>query len=135
MQNKINKANPKPIIRLHGCYFVLDKDLKIDTDTFGHDVFVVKISKNKKMVKVKTVTSIERNAEENGVRVFKKNKKNNNYVEKLFSGEIIVIPKKYLNTTRLSGIVTKGIWIQKNKLKKSKFNLKWPKPFEHIIGN
>ena len=32
----------------HGCYFVLDKDLGITTETFGHDVFVIKFSKNKK---------------------------------------------------------------------------------------
>ena len=57
-------------IRLHGCYYVLDKDLKIDSGSYGHDVFVVKISKDKRRVKVKTITSIERNNTENGIRVF-----------------------------------------------------------------
>ena len=121
-------------IKMHGTYFVRDKDLKIDTETFGHDVFVVKFSKDKKKVKVKTITSIEKNNLENGQRVFKKNKKNINYPQAIHDGQIIVMPKQDLNTSRLSGVNNKGIWINKNKLRKSKFNIKYPKRFNNIIG-
>lgn len=129
----MNNERPKKIV-LHGCYFVKDKDLKIATETFGHDVFVVKISKNKKKVKVKTITSIEKWKPENGQRVFKKNKKHTNYVESIHNGEIIVISKKDLRTERLSGVYNKGIWVNKNKLYKSKFSVKYPRRYNHIIG-
>ena len=121
------------VVRLHGRYFVKDSDLK-KSETYGHDVFVIKFSKDKKRVKVKTVTFIERNGLENGMRVFKKNKRGVNYPELIHNGVIIVISKKDLNTIRLSGINNKGIWVSVNKLMKSKFNLKYPKRYHYIIG-
>ena len=134
--NTINNESQKkkPIVRLHGCYYVKDIDLGLETETFGHDVFVVRFSKNKKRVKVKTITSIERNGTENGNRVFKKNKKSINYVELIHKGDIIVIPKNDMNTERLSGIYNKGIWVDKSKLMTSKYNIKYPKRYDNIIG-
>ena len=122
------------VVRLHGCYFVKDKDLGIVTETFGHDVFVIRISKNKKRVKVKTITSIEKNGLENGQRVFKKNKKHINYLEAIHNGTIIVMPKTDLQTERLSGVNNNGIWISVNKLLKSKYSLKYPNRYNGIIG-
>ena len=124
---------PKRVL-LHGSYYATDKDLGINSEVGGHDVFVIKFNKKRDRVKVKTVTSIERNSLENGQRVFKKNKKNTNYPDLIHSGRIIVMPKRDLNTDRLSGINNKGIWISKNKLMKSKFKLKYPKRFHQIIG-
>lgn len=127
------KEKPKRV-RIHGCYYVEDQDLGIDTGTYGHDVFVIAFSKDKKKVKVKTITSIERKGKENGLRVFKKNKKNNNYVEQIYDGEVVVMSKRDLCTDRLSGVNNNGIWISKKKLYKSKYNLKYPKRYEQIIG-
>ena len=118
----------------HGCYFAKDKDLGIDSETFGHDIFVIKFSKDRKRVKVKTITSIERNGLENSQRVFKKNKKHINYPEAIYNGEIIVMPKKDLNTQRLSGVNNKGIWISKSKLLESKYKVKYPTRYDKIIG-
>ena len=59
----MNKEKPKRIV-LHGCYSAKNSDLGI-RDRKGklmngeHDVFVVKFSKDKKRVKVKTITSLE----------------------------------------------------------------------------
>ena len=128
INRKVNK------VRLHGCYYVTDVDLGIDSEVGGHDVFVIKFSKDRKRVKVKTVTSIERNGLENGQRVFKKNKKHINYPEAIHNGLIIVIPKTDLQTERLSGINNKGIWVNKCKLLKSKYTLKYPKRYHSIIG-
>lgn len=118
----------------HGCYFLKDKDLRINSETFGHDVFLIKFSKDRKKVKVKTITSIERNGLENGQRVFKKNKKHVNYPEAIYNGEIIVMSKKDLNTPRLSGVNNKGIWISRNKLLESKYKVKYPIIYNDIIG-
>ena len=117
----------------HGCYFVKDKDLRINFETFGHDVFLIKFSKDRKKVKVKTITSIERNGLENGQRMFKKNKKHVNYPEAIYNGEIIVMSKKDLNTPRLSGVNNKGIWISRNKLLESKYKVKYPIRYNDII--
>ena len=64
---------------------------------------------------------------ENSQRVFKKNKKHINYPEAIYNGEIIVMPKKDLNTQRLSGVNNKGTWIYKSKLLESKYKVKYPK--------
>ncbi len=130
----MNESRKAKRVRLHGCYYVTDKDLKIHSEVGGHDVFVVKFSKDHKRVKVKTITSIEKNTLENGNRVFKKNKKHINYPEAIHKGQIVVMSKRDLNTARLSGINNKGIWISKNRLMNSKYKLKYPKRYHGIIG-
>ena len=40
--NKNRKANR---VILHGCYYVTDKDLGINSEVGGHDVFVIKFNK------------------------------------------------------------------------------------------
>lgn len=130
----MNKSRKAKRVVLHGSYYATDKDLGIESEVGGHDVFVIKFNKKRNRVKVKTVTSIERKDLENGQRVFKKNKKNFNYPDAIHKGQIIVMPKRDLNTSRLSGVNNKGIWINKNKLMVSKFNLKYPKRFHGIIG-
>lgn len=129
----LSSRKPKKVV-LHGSYYVTDKDLGIDSEVGGHDVFVIRFNKKRNRVKVKTVTSVERNGLENGQRVFKKNKKHINYVDAIHSGRIIVMPKRDLNTDKLSGINNRGIWINKNKLKKSKYNLKYPRRYHLLIG-
>ena len=130
---KCNLTKPKRI-RIHGCYFATDDDLKIGDGHNGHDVFVIKESKDKRRVKVKTITSIERKELENGKRVFKKNKKGTNYVEQIYDGIIIIMSKRDLKTRLLSGVNNKGIWISKKKLYTSKFKLKYPKRYHSVIG-
>ena len=38
------------------------------------------------------------------------------------------------DTDKLSGINNRGIWINKNKLMKSKYNLKYPRRYHLLIG-
>ena len=94
LDNTIDNKRTPSTIRLHGCYYVTNVDLGIDSFNGGHDVFVIKFSKDRKRVKVKTVTSLERRNLENGIRVFKHNKRDNNYLEAIHNGEIVVMSKK-----------------------------------------
>ena len=119
-------------ISFNKTYFVSNKDLKLDDGAPGHQVVVVKISKNKKRVKVKTITSIESSSKLGEKRKFKNTKKD--LVSSMYDGTIIVIPNKYLNTPKLSGIYTKGIWISRCKLKDNKYNARLSKKYRDIIG-
>ena len=96
-------------ISLNQAYYVSNKKLKLSDNVPGHQVLVTKISKNKKKVKVKTLTSLESPSKPGEKRKFKSTKRD--LVEDLHEGRIIVIPKKDLNTPKLTGIFTKGIWI------------------------
>ena len=46
-------------ISFNKTYYVSNKDLKLDDGVPGHEVIVVRISKDKRRVKVKTITSVE----------------------------------------------------------------------------
>ena len=98
-------------VRVNKVYYVANIDLKLDYKVPGHDVLVVKESKDKKRVKVKTITSLESASKQGDKRKIKSSKKD--LIQMIHDGEIIVIPKKYLNTPRLSGVYTKGIWLVK----------------------
>ena len=113
-------------------YYVANKDLGLDDGVPGHEVIIVKISKDRTKVKVKTITSIERPNKEGEKRKFKNTKRD--LVSDLHSGLIIVVPHKYLNTPKLSGVYTKGIWIKIDKLKPNKYGTKLSKKYREIIG-
>ena len=119
-------------IDLYKTYYVDNCDLMLGDTAPGHEVIIVKISKNKKRVKVKTITSLESPSNHNEKRKFKNTKRD--LVQELYDGKIIVIPNKYLNMPKLSGIYTKGIWISINKLKENKYNTRFPKEYLKIIG-
>lgn len=120
------------MIKLHKVYYVKNEDLGLENETFGHEVITVKWSKDHKRIKVKTITSIEANRKSGEKRKFKTTGKD--IVQLIHDGNIIVLPKKYLNTPKLSGIYTKGIWVDKRKLIETKYNTKVsPKCFD-IIG-
>ena len=127
----MNKEKPKRIV-IHGCYSALNSDLGI-RDRKGnlmqgeHDVFVVKISNDGKRVKVKTITSLE-NIRKDGTRSFHAQS-----LDAVRNGDIIPIPIKKLNSTKLSGINIKGFWISKSKLRKPKRNFKYPSEYNNII--
>ena len=129
----MNKEKPKRIV-IHGCYSVSNSDLGI-RDRKGrlmngeHSVFVIKKSKDKKRVKVKTVTSLE-NISIDGVRSFHRSA-----LDSVRRGEIIVIPNNVLKTNKLSGIHRRGIWISIDALYKSKYPFKFPKEYEAIISS
>ena len=130
------KEKPRKIV-MHGCYSASNRDLGIK-DKSGrimngyHDVFVVSKATKEGFVKVKTITSIESPSKLGEKRKFKNTKKD--LVSSMYDGTIIVIPNKYLNTPKLSGIYTKGIWISRCKLKDNKYNTRLSKKYRDIIG-
>lgn len=118
-------------ISLNQAYYVSNKKLKLSDNVPGHQVLVTKISKNKKKVKVKTLTSLESPSKPGEKRKFKSTKRD--LVEDLHEGRIIVIPKKDLNTPKLTGIFTKGIWINAKDLQKNHHPTKISKRYKRII--
>lgn len=119
-------------IKLYKVYYVFNKDLGLDDKVLGHEVLVVKKSKDGKRVKVKTITSLESASKKGEKRKLKNTKKD--LISLLYNGEIIVIPNKYLNTPKLSGIYIKGIWVETKKLIKSKYDTKISRKYLTIIG-
>ena len=120
------------MIKLFKVYFVKNEDLGLCNESFGHEVLTVKWSKDRKRIKVKTITSIEGNAKNGERRRLKSSKKD--IIQLIHDGEIIVIPRRYLNTPKLSGIFTRGIWIDKNKLIEDKYNTRVSSKYYEIIG-
>lgn len=88
-------TNPK----VDGVYQVSDVDLKIKTNKLDsqHNVIITSIDKKRKTARVKTITSLEER--KNGAWYFKNRK-----LYDVRNGNIIVIPKNQLNSSRLSGI-------------------------------
>lgn len=119
-------------ISFNKTYYVSNKDLKLDDGVPGHEVIVVRISKDKRRVKVKTITSVESPSKPGEKRKFKSTKRD--LVSDLYNGTIILIPKKYLNTPKLSGVYTRGIWISRSKLKENKYKTKLSKKYRDIVG-
>ena len=119
-------------IKRRGLYSVLNKDLGIK-DRQGnpmgglHNVFVIAISKDKKKVKVKTVTSLEHDKGD-GTRVF-----HAGALDGVRNGEIIPIPASSIGTDRLEGINARGVWVSVSKLRKPTLNLKYPKSHSELI--
>ena len=113
-------------------YYVSNKDLNLGDEAPGHQVIVVKLSKDKKRAKVKTITSLESPTKNGEKRKFKSSKRD--LVSDLYNGVIIAIPKKYLDTPKLSGVFTKGIWVKRDKLKPNKYNTKVPRIVRKLIG-
>lgn len=119
------EIKPKRIV-FHGCYSAKNEDLGI-RDKNGslmkgmHDVFVVSKCTKDGFVMVKTVTSLE-NVKKDGSSSFHESALND-----IKKGRIIPIPLKTLNSKKLSGVNTKGIWIHKSKLWKSIHDLNTPK--------
>ena len=122
-------SKPKRIVK-HGCYSASNKDLGIK-DKNGklmegkHDVFVVSKASKKGFVKVKTITSLEN--VNNGMF-------HNSALNDVKKGKIIPIPVKLLNSSRLSGINRKPIWIHKSKLNKSKYGFKYPLTYNAVVS-
>ncbi len=127
----MSKIKPKRIVK-YGCYSASNFDLRIK-DRNGklmngeHDVFVVSKENKYGFVKVKTITSLE-NIQKDGNSTF-----HNSALKQVKSGEIIPIPDKEINSRKLSGINTKGIWIHKSKLFGPNNNFIFPKRYKHII--
>ena len=119
-------------LQLYKVYYVKNKDLGFEDSVPGHEIILVKRSKNKSRVKVKTITSIEGNHKPGQKRRLKNS--NKDIIELVYEGEIIVIPKKDLNTPKLSGVFKKGIWIESNKLMESKYDTRISKRYIKIIG-
>ena len=120
------------MIKLYKVYYAKNEDLGLANETFGHEVITIKWSNDHKRIKVKTITSIEGNSKTGEKRRFKSSGKD--IVQLIHDGDIIVLPKKYLNTPKLSGVYTKGIWIDKNKLIETKYDTKVSKKCFEIIG-
>ena len=119
-------------IKLYKCYYARNVDLGLNDGTPGHEVLTIKWNKSKTKVLVKTITSLEGNTKEGEKRIFKNSKKD--LIGDIYNGRIIVIPNKDLNTPKLSGVYTKGIWIKVDKLLSNKYNTKFPVRFKKIIG-
>ena len=120
------------MIKLYKVYYVKNQDLGLSNETLGHEVLTVKWSKDRKRIKVKTITSIEWNRRVGQKRKFKST--NKDIIQLIHDGEIIVIPQKYLNTPKLSGVFTKGIWVDKDKLMETKYDTKVSAKYFDIIG-
>ena len=120
------------MIKLYKVYYAKNIDLGLSNETFGHEVITIKWSRNHKKIKVKTITSLEGNSKSGEKRRFKSS--NKDIVKLIHDGDIIVLPKKYLNTPKLSGVYTKGIWIDKDKLMETKYDTKISKKCFAIIG-
>lgn len=88
-------TNPK----VNGVYQVSDRDLRINGNNPNsqHNVIVTSIDKKRKIARVKTITSLEKR--DNGRYRFKNNK-----LYDVRNGNILVIPKNQLKSSRLSGI-------------------------------
>ena len=101
-------------------------DLKIKNTTKPHDVIVLSVNKKYKTARVKTITSLE--FEDNGKFRF-----DNEKLDKVRSGEIVVVPKKELNTHKLCGINNNVKTIKVEKLYTSTTGSKFPKRFKDVI--
>ena len=113
-------------------YYVKNSDLGLDTKVPGHEVLISKISRDKKRVYVQTITSLEGQPSKDGTRSLKSSRKN--IIEEIHNGDIIVIPKEYLKTPKLSGVYKQGIWVDIDKLQPSKFNTQYPKIYRKILN-
>lgn len=120
------------MVKINKIYYVSNSDLGLDGSVPGHQVIVVRKSKKRKMVKIKTITSLESPSKNGEKRKLKSSKLD--LIKLFYDGEIIVIPNKYLNTPKLSGVYTKGIWIPESCLKENKFSTKISKKYLRIIG-
>lgn len=119
-------------IKLYKVYYLSNEDLGLDDSVPGHEVVTIKWNKNHSKVKVKTITSLESPSKPGEKRKFKSTKRD--LVKEIYDGIIIVIPNQDLNTPKLSGVYTKGIWVDKEKLQKNKYDTKFPKRYKKIIG-
>lgn len=120
---------PKTYVKyvfLNGIYRADAKDLGLKNTKKPHDVIVVSINARKKTCNVKTITSLEEECK--GQMVFKNHK-----LSKVRNGEIIVIPRKNLNTKRLCGVYTKPITIKISKLYLSTTGTTFPRRYKHLI--
>lgn len=120
------------MVKINKVYYVSNRDLGLDGSVPGHQVIVVRKSKKRKMVKVKTITSLESPSKSGEKRKLKSSK--NDLIKLFYDGDIIVIPNKYLNTPKLSGVYTKGIWVPEKCLQEVKYPTKISKKYLSIIG-
>lgn len=118
--------NPK----VNGVYQASDKDLRINGNNPNsqHNVIITSIDKKRKTARVKTITSLE--TRRNGVWYFK------NY--KLYdvrNGNILIIPKSQLKSSRLSGINhnSKVISLKKLHYKQPNDRTKYPNRYNDLI--
>ena len=125
-----NRNNIK--IKKYRCYSAKNRDLGI-RDRNGmlmngeHDVFVLTRVKRNGFVKVKTITSLE-NIKNTGERTFHQGS-----LEGVRNGTIIPIPPLAINSTKLSGINRKPIWIHKSKLKAPNRHFIYPRRYHSLI--
>lgn len=118
-------------INLNSAYYVSNEKLNLNDDVPGHQVIVTRLSRNRKKAEVKTLTSLESPSKPGEKRKFKSTKKD--LVEDLHEGRIIVVPKKDLNTPKLTGIFTKGIWIDTKDLQENRYPTKISKRYKKLI--
>ena len=102
-------------------------DLGLTNTTKPHDVIVISVNKRRKKCKVKTITSLEKTIEKDGVskQVFI-NKK----LDDVRSGRLTVIPKNEINTDHLSCINNDVLTIKTNRLYLSTSGLKFPRRYK-----
>lgn len=129
-KKKVRRIKPKGIDR-SVAYYAKNDDLKLDTKVSGHEVLITRVSHDGKRAYVKTITSLEGPSETGKKRSFKSS--NKDLIKDLHDGKIIVIPKTHLKTPKLSGVYMKGIWVDINKLQKSRWKTKFPKAYRKII--
>ena len=118
-------------ISFYKTYYVTNEKLKLSEGVPGHQVIVTKLSKNRKRAKVKTLTSLESTSKPGTKRKFKNTKRD--LVDDLYEGRIIVIPNKDLNSPKLTGVFTKGIWINVKDLHRNKYQAKISKRYKKVI--
>lgn len=115
--------------KVNGVYQAYDVDLKINLNNPSqHDVIVTSIDTKRKIARVKTITSLEKRI--NGFWKFK-NKK----LYDVRNGNIIVIPKNQLKSSKLSGINHNSRTIKLSKLYYKEPNDKtiFPKRYSKLI--
>lgn len=127
------RQETKMRINRNKAYYVKNSDLGLDAKVPGHEVLISRFSKDRKKVYVQTITSLESQPSKSGIRSFKSSKKD--LVKELHDGNIIIIPKQYIKTPKLSGVYKRGIWVDVNKLQPSKFKTPYPKPYRRILNN
>ena len=113
---------------MYKIYKAKDIDLKINNDSrASHLVIVSAYNKRSKNCMVHTITSLDR-LDGNGKYKFQNQKLN-----AVRSGRIIVIPNKYTNSKILTGIYSEPRKIKFNKLEKTDSNIIFPKKYKNII--
>ncbi len=118
-------------IKKNGIYYASNEDLKIRDSQGniipgGHSVIVTSVNKQKGTCRIKTITSLEEKRD--GKIRFKPDK-----LKKVRDGDILVIPKKQLNSRHLSGVSHDSKTIKSSKLTKSKSSMKYPKRYDKLI--